>query len=585
MGSGRVLTELGGGGIPVPPILMVVVFIALSIVLRRTRFGRFVYAVGGNPEASRLIGLPVERVQMILYVISGISGAVAGTMLAAQLGAAAPNAASTHLLTVIAAIILGGTSLYGGRGSVWGTLLAVLILGTLGNGLTLMDVSSFWQDVTRGVVLMLAVSLDHAKQMYALAKEHHIQLLTNYETTWYGSNAMAIEVLKGLGPITKMVVHDGHQGPKEIGVNQEFLDWLTDPVMNGGGALVDFGLHFFHTARQLLENGQGPYYYLPKMESHLEARLWNEVFVFAQDYLGIPQGTIRATVLIETIPAAFEMDEILYELRDHASGLNAGRWDYLFSIIKYFRDAGPRFVLPDRATVAMTAPFMRAYTELLVKTCHHRGAFAMGGMAAVIPNRREPEVTAQAFEKVRADKTREANDGFDGSWVAHPDLVPVCRDVFDAVLGERPNQLDRQRPEVSVTPDQLLDIASANGTVTEAGLRLNLYVAVAYTAVWISGNGAVAIHNLMEDAATAEISRSQVWQQIRNQVVLADTGRTVTRELVAGILAEETEKLRGEVGEDAFAKHYLPASKLIGDICLSEDYTDFLTTPAYELVD
>jgi malate synthase len=205
-------------------------------------------------------------------------------------------------------------------------------------------------------------------------------------------------------------------------------------------------------------------------------------------------------------------------------------------------------------------------------------------MAAVIPNRREPEVTAQAFEKVRADKTREANDGFDGSWVAHPDLVPVCRDVFDSVLGERPNQLDKQRPEVTVTADQLLDIPSAGGTVTEAGLRLNLYVAVAYTAVWISGNGAVAIHNLMEDAATAEISRSQVWQQIRNQVVLADTGRTVTRELVAGILAEETEKLRGEVGEDAFAKHYLPASKLIGDICLSEEYTDFLTTPAYELV-
>jgi malate synthase len=232
----------------------------------------------------------------------------------------------------------------------------------------------------------------------------------------------------------------------------------------------------------------------------------------------------------------------------------------------------------------MTAPFMRAYTELLVKTCHHRGAFAMGGMAAVIPNRREPEVTAQAFEKVRADKTREANDGFDGSWVAHPDLVPVCRDVFDAVLGKRPNQLDRQRPEVSVTADQLLDVPSAAGTVTEAGLRLNLYVAVAYTAVWISGNGAVAIHNLMEDAATAEISRSQVWQQIRNRVVLADTGRTVTRELVSGILAEETAKLRGEVGEDAFAKHYLPASRLIGDICLSEDYTDFLTTPAYELV-
>ncbi|WP_269939966.1 malate synthase A [Arthrobacter sp. HY1533] len=350
------------------------------------------------------------------------------------------------------------------------------------------------------------------------------------------------------------------------------------------GALVDFGLHFFHTAKALLANGHGPYYYLPKMESHLEARLWNDIFVFAQDYLGIPQGTIRATVLIETIPAAFEMDEILYELRDHAAGLNAGRWDYLFSIIKYFRDAGSAFTLPDRAQVAMTAPFMRAYTELLVKTCHHRGAFAMGGMAAVIPNRREPEVTAAAFDKVRNDKTREANDGFDGSWVAHPDLVPICQEVFDAVLGERPNQLDKQRPEVSVTADQLLDVASAAGEATEAGLRLNLYVAVAYTAVWISGNGAVAIHNLMEDAATAEISRSQVWQQIRNQVKLADTGNTVTRELVETILAEETAKLRGEVGEEAFAKYYKPASDLIADICLSEDYTDFLTIPAYELV-
>jgi malate synthase len=232
----------------------------------------------------------------------------------------------------------------------------------------------------------------------------------------------------------------------------------------------------------------------------------------------------------------------------------------------------------------MTAPFMRAYTELLVKTCHHRGAFAMGGMAAVIPSRREPEVTAQAFAKVRADKTREANDGFDGSWVAHPDLVPICREVFDGVFGDRPNQLHRQRPDVAVTADQLLDIASAGGTVTEAGLRANLYVAVAYTAVWLSGNGAVAIHNLMEDAATAEISRSQVWQQIRNQVVLADTGATVTRELVASILAEETDKLSAEVGEEAFGKFYLPASRLIGDICLSEDYTDFLTTPAYELV-
>jgi malate synthase len=350
------------------------------------------------------------------------------------------------------------------------------------------------------------------------------------------------------------------------------------------GALVDFGLHFFHTAKQLLLNGQGPYYYLPKMESHLEARLWNDIFVFAQDFLGVPQGSIRATMLIETIPAAFEMDEFLYELRDHASGLNAGRWDYLYSINKYFRDAGEEFVLADRASIAMTAPFMRAYTELLVKTCHRRGAFAMGGMAAVIPNRRQPEVTASAFEKVRADKTREANDGFDGSWVAHPDLVATCREVFDGVLGDRPNQLDKQRPEVSVTAEQLLDVASAGGQVTEAGLRLNLYVAVAYTAVWLSGSGAVAIHNLMEDAATAEISRSQVWQQIRNKSVLADTGNTVTRELVSRILGEETERLRIEFGDEQFRLYYEPASKLIADICLSEDYTDFLTTPAYELV-
>jgi malate synthase len=351
------------------------------------------------------------------------------------------------------------------------------------------------------------------------------------------------------------------------------------------GALVDFGLHFFHNAKQLLENGHGPYYYLPKMESHLEARLWNDVFVFAQDALGIPRGTIRATVLVETIPAAFEMDEILFELRNHASGLNAGRWDYLFSIIKYFRDSGSKFTLPDRGAVSMTVPFMRAYTELLVKTCHERGAFAMGGMAAVIPNRRQPEVTEEAFAKVRADKTREANDGFDGSWVAHPDLVPICMEVFDDVLGATPNQVERKRNDVHVTAEQLLDIKSAGGEATEAGLRGNLYVSVAYTAVWLSGNGAVAIHNLMEDAATAEISRSQVWQQIRNNVVLSDTGNTVTRDLVHRLLAEETEKLRSEVGEELFNRYYEPASRIVSEICLSDDYTDFLTTPAYEVLE
>ncbi|MGH3862627.1 malate synthase A, partial [Actinokineospora sp.] len=249
-------------------------------------------------------------------------------------------------------------------------------------------------------------------------------------------------------------------------------------------ALVDFGLYFFHNARELIERGGGPYFYLPKMESHLEARLWNDVFTLAQERLGIPQGTVRATVLIETIPAAFEMDEILYELRDHASGLNAGRWDYLFSVIKYFRDSGADFVLPDRNVVGMASPFMRAYAQLLVKTCHRRGAFAMGGMAAFIPSRKDPEVNERAFAKVREDKEREAGYGFDGSWVAHPDLVPLCREVFDGVLGDRPNQVDRQRDDVTVTADQLLDVRSTPGSVTAAGLRSNVHVGLLYLEAW-----------------------------------------------------------------------------------------------------
>ena len=361
---------------------------------------------------------------------------------------------------------------------------------------------------------------------------------------------------------------------------------LIDGV-SGVGALVDFGLHFFHNAKVLSESGQGPFYYLPKMESAQEAALWNQVFTFAEEELGIKHGTIRATMLIETIPAAFQMDEMLYELRDYASGLNAGRWDYLFSIIKYFRTSGEKFIMPDRADVAMTAPMMRAYTDLLVATCHKRGAFAMGGMAAVIPNRREPDVTEAAFKKVHNDKKREAGDGFDGSWVAHPDLVSICVEEFDAVLGDKPNQLDRLRPEVNVTPEQLLDVPSAPGSVTEAGVRANLYVAVAYTAMWLSGNGAVAIHNLMEDAATAEISRSQIWQQIFNKVVAADTGNTITAELVASILAEEVEVLRGEIADEArFAKYYEPAAALIGKLVSGkeEDFEDFLTLPAYRLL-
>ncbi|MGN9909484.1 malate synthase A [Phytohabitans sp. LJ34] len=342
------------------------------------------------------------------------------------------------------------------------------------------------------------------------------------------------------------------------------------------GALVDFGLYFFHNARELLERGSGPYFYLPKMESHLEARLWNDVFTYAQDALGIPQGSIRATVLIETIPAAFEMDEILWELRPHASGLNAGRWDYLFSIIKYFRDAGPDFVLPDRASVTMTAPFMRAYTELLVATCHRRGAFAMGGMAAFIPSRRDPSVNEVALAKVREDKEREAGDGFDGSWVAHPDLVPVCREVFDRVLGDRPNQLDRQRPEVVVPAEKLLDVAATPGAVTEAGLRNNVSVALQYIEAWLEGNGAVAINNLMEDAATAEISRSQIWQWVHQGVRLED-GTPITADLVRRIGDEELARL----GDP---ERYKSARDLFEQVALADDFADFLTVPAYELI-
>ena len=347
------------------------------------------------------------------------------------------------------------------------------------------------------------------------------------------------------------------------------------------GALVDFGLYFFHNATELINRGSGPYFYLPKMESHLEARLWNDVFSFAEEHLGVDHGTIRATVLIETIPAAFEMDEILYELKDYASGLNAGRWDYLFSVIKYFRDAGPGFVLPDRAAVTMTAPMMKAYTNLLVATCHRRGAFAMGGMAAFIPSRRDAEVNRRAIAKVTQDKEREAADGFDGSWVAHPDLVPVCREVFDRVLGDRPNQLDRRRDDVLVTADQLLDVASVPGRVTADGLRNNVDVALRYLAAWLGGNGAVGIHNLMEDAATAEISRSQVWQWVHNQTPL-DTGEPVTAELVRSVAAEQLAEIAAEVGETAYqAGHFELARRVFEQVALDDDFADFLTLPAY----
>ncbi len=347
------------------------------------------------------------------------------------------------------------------------------------------------------------------------------------------------------------------------------------------GSLVDFALYLATSARKQIAKGKGPYFYLAKTESHLEARLWNDAFNIAQDALGIPRGTIRATVLIETIPAAFEMEEILYELREHSAGLNAGRWDYLFSIIKKFRTRGREFVLPDRNQVTMTAPFMRAYTELLVKTCHQRGAHAIGGMAAFIPSRRDAEVNEKALAKVREDKSRESSDGFDGSWVAHPDLVPICREIFDGVLGSRPNQLDRLRDEVSVSAADLLAVSKTPGTITEAGLRNDISVGIQYLASWLDGNGAVAIYNLMEDAATAEIARSQVWQWLHNDVLLED-GPKVTRERVEQMIDEELAGIREQLGETFYAERFGQATALFTEVALADEYVNFLTIPAYE---
>ena len=357
--------------------------------------------------------------------------------------------------------------------------------------------------------------------------------------------------------------------------------------VNGGeaaGAFVDFGLYVHRNADELLERGAGPYFYIPKLESAREARLWRDAFVIAEEALGLDRGTIKATVLIETVPAAFEMDAILYELRDHSAGLNAGRWDYIFSTIKRFRSR-PDFVLPDRSSVTMTVPFMRAYTELLVKTCHRRGAHAMGGMAAVIPSRTDEEANRKAFEAVRADKEREAGDGFDGTWVAHPDSVPVATEAFDAVLGERPNQIDRRRDDVSVEADDLLSVPMTPGLVTEEGLRSNVNVGIQYISSWLRGNGAAGIYGLMEDAATAEISRAQVWQWIHHGEVL-DDGRPVTPDLVRKLADSELERIRGEIGDDEwFEKEGRPglSRALFERVALSGDeFVEFLTLPAYE---
>jgi malate synthase len=350
------------------------------------------------------------------------------------------------------------------------------------------------------------------------------------------------------------------------------------------GAVFDFGLYVFHNARRLVERGSGPYFYLPKMESHREARLWNDIFNWTEDELDLGRGKIKATVLVEVLPLAFEMEETLYELRDHSAGLNAGRWDYMFSIIKKLGDR-KEFILPDRGQVAMTVPFMRAYTELLVKTCHKRGAFALGGMAAFIPNRRDLAVTETALAKVRDDKKREATDGFDGTWVAHPDLVETAMSEFDRTLGKKENQLDRLRPEVDVTAAQLLDVRIPGGTITDAGLRTNVSVGIQYIASWLRGTGAAAINNLMEDAATAEISRSQVWQWIHHGVSLKE-GPQVTAKHVQEIEREELAKIKSAVGEDFFGKgRYDEAREVFDGVALSSEFKEFLTIPAYEHID
>jgi malate synthase len=347
------------------------------------------------------------------------------------------------------------------------------------------------------------------------------------------------------------------------------------------GAFMDFGLYAYHNAKRLLSKGSAPYFYLPKMEHHLEARLWNDVFTFTEEALGIELGSIRATVLIETLPAAFQMEEILFELREHSYGLNAGRWDYIFSMIKSYRNE-PGFVLPDRTDVKMTVPFMRAYTELLVATCHRRGAFAMGGMAALIPSRKDPEANRRAIDAVAEDKRREAGAGFDGTWVAHPDVVSVARAAFDEVLEDKPNQIERQRPDVSVTAKELLDAGATPGAITEAGLRNNIAVAFQYISFWLSGRGAAGINNLMEDAATAEISRSQIWQWIRHGSTL-DNGTTVTRDLVVRYLDEELAKIRAAVGDETWAKGRPEETREVFErIALGDELPEFLTLVAYE---
>jgi malate synthase len=393
--------------------------------------------------------------------------------------------------------------------------------------------------------------------------------------------------------IERIIEYDGPDG-RHYRLNDSIATLLVRPrgwhlvekhmLVDGApisASLFDFGLYLYHNGRRLLDKGAGPYFYLPKLENHLEARLWNDVFNLAQDQLGLPRGTIKATALIETILAAFEMEEILYEMREHVAGLNAGRWDYIFSTIKKFH--GRDMVLPDRAQVTMTVPFMRAYTELLVRTCHKRGAHAIGGMAAFIPSRKDPAVNAVALTRVREDKLRESNDGFDGTWVAHPDLVPVAKAVFDEKLGDRPHQKERLREDVRVEGRQLIDFSVPGGTITEAGVRNNISVAIQYIEAWLRGNGAVAILNLMEDAATAEISRAQLWQWIHSpRGVLAD-GRKVTLGMYRDYADEEMDKVRSAWGEANYARSEIAQARAIVDALVTlPEFSDFLTLMAYE---
>jgi malate synthase len=403
----------------------------------------------------------------------------------------------------------------------------------------------------------------------------HINLRDAIEgtITYDGSDGRHYEL--GPTPATLLVRPRGwHLLERHLAVGDEAM----------AGALVDFGLHVFHCAQRLLDKGSGPYFYLPKLESHREARLWNEVFCWAEDALGLRTGVIKATVLIETLPAAFEMDEILYELRDHSAGLNAGRWDYIFSAIKCFPER-PEYVLPDRGDVTMTVPFMKAYTELLAATCHRRGAHAMGGMAALIPSRKDEQANEKALAGVREDKEREVGQGYDGTWVAHPDLVPVAREVFEKGLQGRPNQLDRQRDDVHVQAAQLLDLAATPGQKTEQGLRTDVSVGFQYISFWLGGRGAAAINSLMEDAATAEISRAQIWQWVHHGAKLQD-GRTVTADLVREVLDEETARIREEVGEETWkAGRPQETREIFERVALDRELLEFLTVPAYEYLD